>query len=76
MTAQSYLERCGCVTLSETPARRRDITPNYDKQSWGTRLKELLAPALLHGTRVALLEGASGGRLDEVGGGVGARLRF
>jgi hypothetical protein len=38
--------------------------------------EELVGPALLHGTHVALLEGASGERLEDVGDGVGARLRF
>ena len=38
--------------------------------------EQLVAPALLQGTHVALLEGASGEELDVVGGGVGARLRF
>lgn len=38
--------------------------------------EQLVAPALLQGTHVALIEGASGIQLDAVGGGVGARLRF
>ena len=38
--------------------------------------EELVAPALLQGTHVALLEGASGDQLDAAGAGVGARLRF
>ncbi len=38
--------------------------------------EKLVAPALVQGTRVALLEGAAGDQLDAVGGGVGARLRF
>lgn len=38
--------------------------------------EQLVSPALLQNTHVALLEGASGDQLDEAGGGVGARLRF